>query len=537
MSGLKTYHLLLLSLLGGLFLSFSWFPAGFFPVIFIAFVPLLLIEHSLFVQPQKYKTLTLFFCCYLTFIIWNVVVTWWVKNASLDGAAMAFLANSLLMTFVFMMFHRVKRRLGEQWGHVIFICFWLTFEFLHLDWDLTWPWLTLGNVFAAAPFAVQWYEYTGVFGGSLWILVVNVLIFELIRNFSGAAKREKLRGISIIAAVLVLPFLLSVLVSSMYEEKKGKEQNVVVVQPNIDPYNEKFSGDYLAQLKKMLELAFQKTDHQTDYLLFPETALTEDIWENNLENSQSIRLLQEVIRQYPKLKIIVGASTYRSFQPWEQPSATARMFTDSEGFYDAFNTALQLDSTGRIQVYHKSKLVPGVEKMPFPAFFKYFENFAISLGGISGSLGMQEERTPFIASDSTATAPVVCYESIYGEYVGEYISNGAQFISIITNDGWWGDTPGYKQHLKYGALRAIETRLWIARSANTGVSCFIDPKGNILQPSAYWTPAVLSQTIRLHKEQTFYTKHGDYIARAAFYISIALLFYSLLIRFRIAKKW
>jgi apolipoprotein N-acyltransferase len=175
--------------------------------------------------------------------------------------------------------------------------------------------------------------------------------------------------------------------------------------------------------------------------------------------------------------------------------------------------------------------------MPFPFIFKYVEKFAINLGGTSGSLGMQDTRTAFFSPDrSKVTAPVVCYESIYGEYVGEYINNGAKFISIITNDGWWGDTPGYKQHLKYGALRAIETRKWIARSANTGVSCFINPMGEILQATEYWKPAVIKQRISLSDEKTFYTKHGDIIARLAFWLSIGFIVYSLLIRFKILKK-
>jgi apolipoprotein N-acyltransferase len=198
---------------------------------------------------------------------------------------------------------------------------------------------------------------------------------------------------------------------------------------------------------------------------------------------------------------------------------------------------LQLDNTSEIQVYHKSKLVPGVEQMPFPFIFKHLESIAIDLGGTTGQLGTQNERSFFFSEDhKMRTAPVVCYESIYGEYVGNYIKNGANFISIITNDGWWADTPGYRQHLKYGRLRAIETRRWIARSANTGISCFIDPKGNILQATGWWIPAVISQNIGLNKELTFYTIYGDYIGRAALCIALALLIYSLFIRFKIAKK-
>lgn len=548
---MKTYQLYLLSLLSGILFTCAWFPNGLVPILFIAFVPLLIVEHALFKDPQRYRSLTLFACSFLTFFTWNILTTWWVKNASFGGAAMAIICNSLLMTAVFMMFHKVKKRLGEKYGAVIFICFWITFEFLHLDWDLTWPWLTLGNAFADTPNWIQWYEYTGVFGGSLWVLVVNCLLFSAFRFPSpagegalppkgrvdeGSKKDFKKKTIGIII-LIILPIFISFIMIPFIKMPTGRTIKVVIVQPNIDPYNEKFISGFEEQLQKMLQLASQKTDSTTDYLLFPETALTENVWEDEIRHSSSIDMLKKYIKTFPKLKIIIGASTAKAYKEGEPLSATARKFTNADAYYDAYNTALQLDSTGNIQIYHKSKLVPGVEKMPFPFIFKYFDQLAIDLGGTIGSLGIQEERTVFVSSDSSMkTAPVICYESIYGEYVTEYVKNGAQFISIITNDGWWDNTPGYIQLLKYGRLRAIETRRYIARSANVGVACIIDHKGEINQPTQYFTPAVLSGDILLNDEQTFYTRFGDYIARTAMYLSLLLVIYSWIIYFKSIKK-
>jgi apolipoprotein N-acyltransferase len=93
-------------------------------------------------------------------------------------------------------------------------------------------------------------------------------------------------------------------------------------------------------------------------------------------------------------------------------------------------------------------------------------------------------------------------------------------IFIITNDGWWGNTPGYKQHLLYGRLRAIETRKWIARSANTGISCFINERGDFSQCTKWWTPAVISEKIGSNKEKTFYVMYGDIIGRFSLYASL-----------------
>ncbi len=507
-----------------------------------------MVEHTVFHNPEKYKSLTLFACSYLTFFSWNILTTWWLKNSTVGGSVMAIMANALLMTITFTLAHKVKKRIGEKWGSLLFICFWITFEFLHLDWDLTWTWLTLGNSFAITPSWIQWYEYTGVFGGSLWLLAANVLIFKFIlgiinpeaaveeRSLGG---KQKMRSLAIILSVIIIPIILSFLVSYFYTSPaNAKSIRAVIVQPNIDPYNEKFvAGGYEEQLQKMIGLAKQKADTADDYLILPETALTEELWEGELMQSSSIKTLKQFLKSYPKLKIVIGASTAKVYKKNEPLSATARKFTTQDAFYDAYNTALQVDSSSRIQIYHKSKLVPGVERMPFPAVFKYLGKLAVDLGGTTGSLGTQTERSVFMSPDGKLKiAPVVCYESVYGEYVSEYVKNGAQLIAIITNDGWWGDTPGYKQHLRYGTLRAIETRRYIVRSANTGISCIINDRGEILQPTSWWTPDAVEGQVKLSSELTFYTRHGDYIARALMYLSLALIIYSWLIRFRIIKK-
>ena len=504
---------------------------------FVAFVPLLFIEDYIYRHRETTGPRLLFGLSYLAFFLWNIITTWWVKNASEGGAAMAIFCNALLMCIPIMLYHRTKKRIGEKWGRVLFICFWISFEFIHNNWELSWPWLTLGNAFADFPSVVQWYEYTGAFGGSLWILIMNLLIFHFIKGFREHTKQRKMVSAAIIAGAILFPLLISAVVASGVKPAPGDAIEVVAVQPNIDPYNEKFDAPFEEQLRKMLSLAEQKVNDKTDYLIFPETALTEDIWEATIAQSGSVQMLRDFMKTYPKLKVVIGASTAKLYNPGDELPMTARKFINEDSYYDSYNTALQIDTTRNIQVYHKSKLVPGVEQLPFPFIFKHLGSIAIDLGGTTGSLGMQDTRTVFNSADNkTRVAPVVCYESIYGEYVSEYIRNGANFIAIITNDGWWGDTPGYKQHLKYGRLRAIETRRWIARSANTGISCFISPAGEILQPTQWWTPAVISQQIYINNEQTFYTKYGDYIARAALCIAVALLIYSLFIRFRIAKK-
>jgi apolipoprotein N-acyltransferase len=164
---------------------------------------------------------------------------------------------------------------------------------------------------------------------------------------------------------------------------------------------------------------------------------------------------------------------------------------------------------------------------------KYFEKYAINLGGTIGSLGIQKERTAFKNKNNTVVAaPIVCYESVYSEYVSEYVRNGANILFIVTNDGWWDDTPGYKQHLAYARLRAIENRRSIARSANTGISAFYNQRGDILQQSQWWKPMALKQTLNINNEETMFTKLGDFIYKIAVLLSLGLLGLILLKKFK-----
>jgi len=162
--------------------------------------------------------------------------------------------------------------------------------------------------------------------------------------------------------------------------------------------------------------------------------------------------------------------------------------------------------------------------LPYPEYLGFLNKIAIDLGGTTGSLGTQKERSVFKNKlNKAVVGPVICYESIYGQFVTGYIKKGANCLFVITNDGWWGDTPGYVQHLSYSSLRAIETRRSIARSANTGISCFINQRGDILQKTKYWTADAIKAKINLNNNITFYVKYGDYIGRVAVFVSLLIL--------------
>jgi apolipoprotein N-acyltransferase len=424
----------------------------------------------------------------------------------------------------------VKRFGGKALGYLSLICFWLTYEYLHLNWDAPWPWLNLGNGFASRTDWIQWYEYTGAEGGTLWVLLVNIFLFEALSRYFAARKTGEKTGFPIWMGLFFAGLIFPIGLSYMIKPEKpalNSVENIVAVQPNIDPYNVKFDESTFAkQVNTLISLSEKAIDSNTVLVTWPETAIAEDIDESHILYYTTIQTVLNFLDRHRKVKLITGSSSVTVYGS-NKGSPTARMFIDKSGYYDIFNTALLLDWQGHAQYYHKSKLVPGVEKMPYPAVLGFLEKLAINMGGATGSLGSQDSPAVFRINEKLVAAPVICYESIFGEYVSEYILKGANVITIITNDGWWKDTPGYKQHVEYAALRAIENRCFVSRSANTGTSCFILPDGTIIDRTGWWQPAVIKSQFCINSSRTFYTEHGDFVCRLAMYPGFLFVLFAL----------
>jgi apolipoprotein N-acyltransferase len=520
---MKKSVLVLLSVLSGSLLAAAWPENGVTLLVFVAWVPLLLIQQELGDNGRK----GMFWYALLSFLVWNVLTTWWIWNSTDAGAIGAWVLNSLFMASVFYVFHLSKVKLfGNKRGTAILLFYWISWEYFHMNWELTWPWLNLGNVFSSQYKWIQWYEYTGIFGGTVWVFVVNLLAFFAVRSFRDKNRRGVVvNGVSAIVLVIV-PVLYSHYIYNHYNEEVAPVE-VIVVQPNIDPYKEEFTLSPQVMLERNLKLARPLITDSTRFIISPESAIQEGIWEHLLTYSNSIATLRRFIAPYPDLAYVIGASTWGKVKDVKNKTNAARKLPDRDEYYYSYNTAFQIDNSEFIQVHHKSKLTPGVERMPSYGILKPLEMLAINLGGVSGTLGWDDNPVIFKPAHSEImVAPVICYESVYGEYIGQYIREGAQLIFVITNDGWWGDTPGYRQHLLFSVLRAIETRRDVARSANTGVSAIINQRGDILQHTEYWKPAVLKAKLNVNNQQTFYVTYGDYIARISSFVSALVLLIS-----------
>jgi apolipoprotein N-acyltransferase len=518
---MKKKHLLFLSLLSAVLLTVGWPVNGFSAFLFVALVPMFIIEDYIFNNRDDFSGFSIFFYTYPGFLIWNVLTTWWVWNST-PAAIAAWTLNAMFMSIVFWAYHFIRKEIyGTNKGYFVLPFVWIAFEFLHLNWKITWTWLNLGNGFGNQTHWIQWYEYTGALGGSLWILIVNILIFLAIKSMQAGNKRNFIINSVSVLLLILIPIFISYLIYYEYTENKNPVR-VVVCQQNLDPYSEQYSTPPTEVAKIITGLSDEVLDDSVCFVVAPESTIQDYLWEDKLDKSRALKILQEYVIEHPRVNIVIGASTYKKYEEKENRAATAR-YSEINGFYyESYNTAFLIDTTGELQRHHKMKLTPGVEYMPSWGFL---DQIAIDLGGSVGSLGIDDEQILLIV-DTVKIAPIICYESVFGEFCGDYAKKGAQVFFLITNDGWWGDTPGYKQHLLFSPLRAIETRRWVVQSANTGTSAFIDQRGDIHQPTGYWVRTVIKQDVNLNSELTFYAVSGDYIGRISAFLAVLLLLIS-----------
>jgi len=461
----------------------------------------------------------LFLFSFHAFLLWNIWTTYWITNTAYAAGVIANVANAFLMTIPFIVFHYLKYRLGEKWGIVAFLACWITFEFLHMRWELYWPWLTLGNGLAMFAPLIQWYEYSGVLGGSAWILAVNFGLFIIVKNWGDFSIKPVLWT----GGCLIFPAVYSLILYNNIQEK-GEKIEVVIVQPNYEPHYEKFQVPVSTQLSQFVQLSKENLNENTDYLIFPETSFNQ-IDLTNFRNSELYMGLRSIQEEFPELRIVVGLGGYRILSDSiEFDLPTTRTYSDTNGepvYFEGYNCAVQIDRSGEVQEYYKALFVPGAEFFPFRKALFFMKPIIDQLGGTLEGYRTRSSQALFLSHEANV-APAICYESIFGEFISRFVRKGADVIFIMTNDGWWDNTAGHLQHAYYGRLRSIEMRRSIARSANMGVCYFTNQRGDILQPTTYGNPGSITGTLQLNQEKTFYSFWGDIVGRFALFITLLL---------------
>lgn len=524
--------MLILVVLFAVLMSIPWLVPHLGFLALFGLVPLLCLEHIAFQTGQRH----FWWWHYGAFVLWNAITTFWVCNATVGGGIFAVLANSLQMSVIFALFHYSRKKLRGALPYIFLAAMWIAWErWYFVSAQISWPWLVLGNAFACTTHLVQWYEFTGTLGGSLWVWVTNLGIFGIMSSlasgsWAGLNMKARSAAITSLALAFFAPMLLSSVIYSRYEEVSEDQVDVLIGQPNFDPYQKFTSLSQQQQNAILLDLYKSELKDDSPVLLLAPETFTSGVVLDRYEEAPTWRALYAFLQDHKSANILFGASTYGYFLTDEAPSLYARKIRD--GFWvESHNSAMMMDATSRTEIFHKSKLVVGTELTPYPRFFNKIDDM---LGGVMARCSGQEEisvlhfqqrDTAGALKRNIPVGSIVCYESIYPEYCTGYIRKGAKFLTVITNDAWWGNTAGYKQHFSYSRLRAIETRRDIARCGNTGISAFIDQRGDVVTRGPWWEACVLRGKVNLNSKETFFVRNGDIVGRVCTFVFLLLLLY------------
>lgn len=336
---------------------------------------------------------------------------------------------------------------------------------------------------------------TGVYGISFEIVLVNVALaaaFLIPRR-----KRSAMLVAGIAAAVVLQAGRL------VQPPPAAPDRSALLVQQNIPVSAEWGPGYYeqtLGDLTKLtLKAAEQNSGKRIDLIVWPESPAP------FFTNEPNFRQALSTVALGAKVPVVSGAIGS------DAPRA------NSEG--PLFNSAVLVDASGKWQArYDKAHLVPFGEYLPFPSLFSF-------AGGLTREVGQFEHgssRRPLDAPGEKLGV-FICYESIFPDEVRQFAEDGAQVFVNISNDGWYGDSGAYAQHLNQTRMRAVENDRWILSATDTGVTASIDPYGRVAARVPRKQRTALVAPYSLTFVTTFYTRHGDWFAYLCAIISVGAL--------------
>ena len=463
---------------------------------------------------------------YSTMLVFCATSLWWVSLATLPGGLLTIVAQAFFSTVPLLLFFVLKKYRGYRFALFSLPFVWVAWEWLYIGQELSLGWLVFGNSQAQLNLMIQYADVTGVWGVSFWLVLFNALAVDVWLRLQ-ARKGIYAHGI-ILLLMVALPLGYSAMIfNNVASQRERPTVKVSLIQPNIDPVDKwkKYSS------QDIMSIYFSMTDRAVsqsspDLVLWPETAIPFYILDER--NLAYYELLKSRVKYWGGVLL----SGYSDIVYYSDAAVAGEeylyKFDSNEGrYYQTFNASMLL-TTGQDdpQVYRKIKLVPFAERVPYMEYAPWLENFTLSLAGIS-SWGKGRDMTVMefttASGERVKTSNVICYESIFPALVASFVSKGSEFLTLVTNDGWYEKSYGPYQHAAIARFRCIENRRSMARCANTGVSQFIDMYGRVYAEIPWWKRRSLAADVERNVTLTFYTRNPDLLPKTTTVISVLLL--------------
>ncbi|HAL57534.1 MAG TPA: apolipoprotein N-acyltransferase [Bacteroidetes bacterium] len=538
----RLWQRLTLALMSGAMLGFAFPPSPLASLAYVGLIPFLLLVETLRTTWQVLRY------SYVMLFVFHALTLYWTGGfthgndpwLTASGTALI-LVHPLFYWPPILLFLFVRRRLGVIAGLASFPFFWIAYEYSHSLGEFSFPWISLGNSQAYDIYRIQIAEFTSTYGLSLLLLMFNILGFVLVVKLATAqwSIRSRNAVVTLLAMMGVYfgPLIFGKILVGRYEAMTNEGAlKIGIIQPNIDPWEKWGKGfsskwdSYSRQLEMFIAQTESLSRERPDLIVWPETAIPFRI------------LLPQYFSTWTSLRskldsINVPVFTGLPFTTYYDSATaplTAGRIGSSDVFYEDFNSAALLVPGQPVgPIYKKIVLVPYGERIPYAESFRFLiEPLKWNVG--IGMWGKGTDTVVFALPRPNGRAilfsTLICYESVYPNFVRRFTELGAEFLVIITNDSWWGNTSGAYQHASYASLRAVENRRWIVRVANGGISGFVDPVGRIHHEKKLFSMASFVGEIVPRHELTYYARHGDVFAWASLFCAALFVILSLFVK-------
>ena len=501
-------------LVSGVLLGLSFPPFPLYGLAWVALVPVLIRWSRL---PLGWMLLRE---TYSTFLVMAAIAGHWVlfheQALTALTSGLGLLLVPLPMTLPFILSALVKRRFGTLVGFVALVAMWLAMEFLMTHSPAALPWLLLGNTQAEAMLFNQFADVAGVGGLTLWLWLLNGALFWLMEARPLPARVGF--GLALAALVAAPVFYGNWRLPQL--ETPTEHVTVGIVQPAIAPkqWADVASGErvnLLASLSNVMLLR-EKNTRPADLLVWPETALPV---------YYDVRRQQELYGRLTAwaadrdVALLTGAITrYDSAPDLTVEPVVAQRYAEVTPYY---NSALLFNAAARTQQYDKIHMIPFAERVPLVEWRAALAALGVASGGV-GAYGLGDRETVFEVGDHRFGS-LICYESLFGDHARRLVKQGADFLVVLSQDGWWGNSAGYKQHLALSRLRSVETRRTVVLSAVTGESGLVHPDGSMTSVAGWMDQKAEIVSVPALTARTYYTQHGDWIGRYGLFVSTFIL--------------
>lgn len=499
----------LLLILSGIILGIS-FPPFPFPITLLIFVGLI----PYFIVIKRRTTLaSISRATFLFSLVFSLITIYWVGSWSSEADPYLMLAGvALLLVYPCVMlipstlFYLTKKVFPKFDAIWFFPLFWVTLEYLLTQTDLRFPWLLLGHGLAKFNLFIQGADIVGTNGLSLIAAYLNVLLFKSFFE-KNSERKFRLKPLLIAVFIFLCMIIYGIYKTSTFRISERKVR-IGIVQPNLNPWDKWSTGNLSDLLNMYLTLSQKCVDEGAEVILWPETALpvyafggTYPMVENSIYNfldTNNVSLLTGM----PDIIYDLNQNNIPEDSKYSGPG---------NYYYRTYNAVLGLNPGSRsIQRYGKMKLVPLGERVPFVDQFAFLGDLLKWGVGITG-WNIGKDTTVFKIKnekiDTIKVGGLVCYESVDPVFVTAFVQKGAELITVVTNDSWYGKSSGPYQHKDFAMLRAVENRRSVVRCANGGVSCIINAKGNILAETEMFEKTTLVGEVPLQDEKTFYSEN------------------------------